>query len=1480
MQFTEDHATCNVDAEVSDTTGILRRSPALSGKRRKGGLRRRLAQRFLCILVSQALVAETLLLPVPAFAQSDGAGDGGEGTCTPAPDNQKDEDPDDEDPDDADGGDPSDPGEVGGDAAQGPDDGTAEGSATEAPGGDTSAEAGDSGSGEIASGDVAGSDGSGNDGSGGSSVSAGGGIGGWGGGGTGGGGGSEFMVDPIDLRLADKVHVQVDYLGAGVAALRWTRVYHSNRTVFAAATTQRIGQGWRSFYDRSVQVLSATAVRLHRANGTVLDFSFNGSNWVTTSSGGTLTALASGWQYLNHRNTLETYGSNGRLTSMARRGLVTAMAYDGAGRLATVTNPFGRALVFSYDAANRVAAVTLPGGGTLYYGYDGSDRLVSVRFTDGALRQYAYENPSFPTALTGVIDESGRRRLTWGYDAAGRPNYGHYGSGVNAVGAVYNGDTVITSDARGTQRVRTFATVAGRRVMTSLQTAATNDAPATAWGFSYDGNGQPAATATRTGESRVHSYDARGRLLSGTRAAGTGIAATVQHTWHPLFRVPTQSQSAGITTNRSVDGFGRITQVTQTGVDGTIRTVEQRSYNAQNLLASVTDARGATTSFGYDGSGNLVSKTDALGRVTTFASHDAHGRPGRITRPDGTVITRSYDVRGRLSTRAVAGATTTYAYDDANRLLQVTRPDGSWRRRAYDAAGLLASVTNHRGESRVYSRDVDGKITGRATYTASGIVGQRTSRQYDSRGRLSAWLDSRGYRTAYNYGSDARLASVVDPAGRSRSINYDLLDRGISVTLPNTSAARLSGGPATVTSTRSFHPSYRRHIQTTDTVNVSSNYGHDGFNRKVLDSGNDAGNRSRTLNSAGDTTSFTDSRGITTTITRDTLGRVTKIAPSGGSLTSISYVAGRSDSLPSLVTEGSGSTSWTYDSVGRLLSKTQTVGSWVRAMSLTRDSTGKVTTVTYPSGLIVAYGYDADRVSSISVGGAVVISNITYLPQSSTPTGWRWSTGAYHSRGYDTDGRLTQVTLGPVTRSQSYDPAGRLTTIGDSGGAGTGTTILNYDELSQLIAQSGPAGTFGFAYDSNGNRLSQVSNGFTRTNGYAAGTNRILTSPNGIYTYDAAGYPINDGYYTLSYDGYGRLTALIAAADYSVQRKYNVQGLRVLSSANAWQSSNPTAGSPQSSSTQNKSSSLGAKVPSTPDIKGGSLPAWPAPLHLALRSGKLSVPAVGVKQASGVLQAGVPAATGGKWVAIDSRQFFYDDAGHLLGEYQNAAYGSYRQETVWFGGMPVAAVVNGVTHLISSDHLGTPRSLQRASDGVEVWHWDGEPFGASWPSPSAVEYNLRFPGQVYDAHTGYHYNWMRDYNPVTGRYLQPDPIGLAGGLSRYAYGGANPISNADPTGLFRMYGNWGGDSWSGGSSSGSIPSNPLPPVDALDACYQDHDYCYAGERSSCKAAPENCDQQLAHCLAKVQRGTGGIWGSIFGPASLVWSIFKGFIDPN
>ncbi len=68
-------------------------------------------------------------------------------------------------------------------------------------------------------------------------------------------------------------------------------------------------------------------------------------------------------------------------------------------------------------------------------------------------------------------------------------------------------------------------------------------------------------------------------------------------------------------------------------------------------------------------------------------------------------------------------------------------------------------------------------------------------------------------------------------------------------------------------------------------------------------------------------------------------------------------------------------------------------------------------------------------------------------------------------------------------------------------------------------------------------------------------------------------------------------------------------------------------------------------------------------------------------------------------------------------------------------------------------------------------------------SGTPVAFNLRFAGQYFDAETGLHDNGHRYYDPRSGRDLQSDPIGLAGGWNTYAYALSNPMRYTDFSGL-------------------------------------------------------------------------------------------------
>jgi RHS repeat-associated protein len=96
-------------------------------------------------------------------------------------------------------------------------------------------------------------------------------------------------------------------------------------------------------------------------------------------------------------------------------------------------------------------------------------------------------------------------------------------------------------------------------------------------------------------------------------------------------------------------------------------------------------------------------------------------------------------------------------------------------------------------------------------------------------------------------------------------------------------------------------------------------------------------------------------------------------------------------------------------------------------------------------------------------------------------------------------------------------------------------------------------------------------------------------------------------------------------------------------------------------------------------------------------------------------------------------------------------------------------------------------------DDVPVWRASYEAFGKASISadpdgsiPTAnpnITFNVRFPGQYYDAESGLHYNRYRYYDPSIGRYISADPIGQFSGANLFRYAGSNPLRFSDFLGL-------------------------------------------------------------------------------------------------
>jgi len=151
--------------------------------------------------------------------------------------------------------------------------------------------------------------------------------------------------------------------------------------------------------------------------------------------------------------------------------------------------------------------------------------------------------------------------------------------------------------------------------------------------------------------------------------------------------------------------------------------------------------------------------------------------------------------------------------------------------------------------------------------------------------------------------------------------------------------------------------------------------------------------------------------------------------------------------------------------------------------------------------------------------------------------------------------------------------------------------------------------------------------------------------------------------------------------------------------------------------------------------------------------------------------------------------YLYDEKRQLEAEANES--GQVVAQYVYLNNMPIAVIRSGELYYVHHDATAVPQAVTDKS-GRLVWAARYRVFGLAQVAVNpdgngaAFEFNLRLPGQYFDAESSTHYNYFRTYDPYLGRYLQPDPLGAEHGMNLYAYVDNNPVQFNDPLGLFKV----------------------------------------------------------------------------------------------
>jgi len=1193
---------------------------------------------------------------------------------------------------------------------------------------------------------------------------------------------------------------------------------------------------WRGSFDRSVEYSvgsNETTATALRPDGRQLHFTLTSGQWVAdadvadrlvaqTDASGALT----GWTYFDAATRYqESYDPNGNLLSITDAdGLVTTLTYSttstpstvapAAGLLLTVTDPRGRVLSFSYNSSVEVAAVKEPDGGVLTYAYNANADLMSVTYPDGTSRQYVYNegsltgNANLPNAMTGDIDETGTRFTSIGYNSQGQATMSTLPGGVDLTQLVYNSDSTTSVTYPTGAQVTLSTVVTHGSVHTSTVSApcgASCGQPNAA--ATFDSNGYVASTTDFNGNVTGLTHDVNGLLDKQIDASGSTNQRTTSTAWDTTLRNPLErsvSDASGTTVattawvyntrgeplarcnidpeNTAASGYTcaatgtvpagvrRWTTTYCDVVDGTqcpLVGLRLSATGPRTDLAQTTTYRyymdSVATDCGTPGGachqpGDLYQVIDPLGYITTIASYDADGRITRTIDANGVNTDLAYTPRGWLASRSVGGATTTLGYTPYGAVASITDPDNVTTRFTYDAAHRLTDITDAQGNRLHYTLDAAGNKTQEQVFTAAGTVVRSLSRSYNALGQVTAVIDGLN-QTVFNadssgsYDGNGNLVHSTDALGIQHQQGFDALNR-----LQSTIANYNGTDPATSNTQTAFdYDALDRLDGVADPDGLDTVSTYDGLGNRTELASPDTGTSADTYDAAGDRLTHTDAKGTVSTSTFDALDRLTSTSYVDSTL-NVSYaydeantVTGCSNSSPigrlTRVVEGSVSTVYCYDGRGNITRKQQVTSSQTDTTYYAYTAGNRLSGESTPDQTAISYMYDSNgRISSVQAtpSGATtapptVVSAISYLPFGPISS-YTLGNGQTVIRTYDANYRLTDLTSSALNLHLARDAMGNIVALGNGPGANPTTEAYSYDPLYRLTGMT-DAGTAleSYTYNRTGDRLSKTATDVVMGGGvysYTPGTHQLASIGNAARANDADGNTtasvMGGETFGFAYNGRNRLI--------SVQRNGSTVGIYTYNA-------------------------LGERI--------------------------------------------------GKVTGVGTASYAYDEAGHLIGDYTTSSKpkrgkgkGKHKhkhkhhhpgkgtgndRDYVWLGDLPVAVIDTAVSSgvptstidYITADQLGTPRAVTDGT-GTVIWQWAyaGNPFGEQQPTSSTgYVLNLRYPGQYFDVETGLMYNGARYFEPVTGRFPQSDPKGLAGGIGTYVYGLNNPLSYTDPTGM-------------------------------------------------------------------------------------------------
>ena len=1148
-----------------------------------------------------------------------------------------------------------------------------------------------------------------------------------------------YASDPVEVNSGAKLLTIPLFALPGEMGLRYALYYNSNN-----ASSAWPPKPWRDSLDYVLDLYcetdnpnySCNHVTLFRPDGSSIQFS---GNWKVLGShieigGGGLATLSHNsngtWTLRDEDATTQTYDASGSLTSIKDTsgiGWTVNTSYSTIPPYTTKTT-----IVVTHTDGQSFTVVEL---------YNSSAKTMSVAVTDPAGNAYSYVQ--YPGSI-GLVTTS----LIFPGAPTTTMTFNYSGSNTLLSGVDYNNTPY--------------------------------------WSTTYDSSNRVSSDGAADGTERTS--------IVYSSSSG-GMVATITN---PLGLTTTNTYTT------DAQGNYLLASVSNSAVQGCGSTTNSMSWDANDNLTKTVDNDGITHTYSYAANGQLQTETEAYGTAVARTTNYAWDPNAQLNRMLSATIPGESEI--------------SYAYNAQNRLASVTRTN------------LTGIGTPNQSLTTTYTYALygDGMVQTMTVTQPSPNGSDHTTYAYDTHGNLTSVTDGLGHVAVYsNYNALGEVGKVVGPNGDETDYTYDARGR----------VATKTTHPNGTTATWSFtYDGFGLLAKVSAPDGEVDTWARDAEQRVKTITHNDMnGTSSETFgyDANGDVVSDVIARGSDvgkeTTYVYNALGEVYQIKGSHGQILTYGYDG--NGNVLSVANALGYTTHYGYDALNRLVSSTNAASG---VTSYTYDAGDHVTHVTDPRGLVTGYAWDGLGQLWQQQSPDTGTTNYGYDAYGRLSSFYR-ADGIVNAYSYDAVNRVTSIAAGGVTRAYTWDVCtngkGRLCAASNQGYDSVG---YSYSPEGWITGRSfnisgGPSYSLGYAYDNMGQlavvdypdgneALYDYTDGAVADVRMKVGTYNITgvssityrpmdlamsnwTSYNGLtnaiiydsdlrptaisvpnveslnFTYDAANRVTQiangiNGSLTqnFGYDALNRLTSVASSAE-NESYQYDADGNRT------YQVVNGSATSLAYPSTSNRLASVSGGLSSTWGYDAnGNLTTIDG--HTMYQYG----PFDRLANAGGVAYR----------TSAESQRIFKQGAsgttyyapgvgGAALAEYDpNGVWLDY----IWLNGKLVTVVTsNGGVYPVHDDQTGRPIAMTNLGNQSVIWAAQNLPFTSNVTTTTWFNFNIGFPGQYYDSESGLWHNGNRDYDPLVGRYIESDPIGLEGGVNTYAYVGDNPITNVDSLGL-------------------------------------------------------------------------------------------------